>query len=222
MSFSFKIPPGGKSIRARLRLRAFSNTWLEISSHHGPSSYTYRQASLAISKRYISKLVEKRNYYYPTSADDPIRMFAAGAGHHPRMLLTAYAIDKALPSRLQPELLEMYYRLSAMWQDWNVQYYRDNCQPQDKEPCKSLNVTLHTWKRASSPESPERAPKRVKTALGGENTNDLSDGFLYNCQYQILICITCGSMVQPVWALSLFSIVHTEPKGCPDSRFTSI
>ncbi|KNB04693.1 hypothetical protein FOXG_19373 [Fusarium oxysporum f. sp. lycopersici 4287] len=138
--------------------------------------FLYRQASLAISKRYISKLVEKRNYYYPTSADDPIRMFAAGAGHHPRMLLTAYAIDKALPSRLQPELLEMYYRLSTMWQDWNVQYYRDNCQAQDKEPCKSLNVTLHTWKRASSPESPERAPKRVKTALGGENTNDLSDG----------------------------------------------
>ncbi|KAH7144670.1 hypothetical protein DER46DRAFT_580593 [Fusarium sp. MPI-SDFR-AT-0072] len=51
------------------------------------------------------------------SADDPIRMFAAGASHHPRMLLTAYAIDKALPSRLQPELLEIYYRLSTIWQD---------------------------------------------------------------------------------------------------------
>jgi hypothetical protein len=53
-------------------------------------------------------------------------------------------------------------------------YYRDNCQPQDKEPCKY----------------------------------DLSDGFLYNCQYQILICITCGSMVQP-GTRSLYSHLNT-------------
>ncbi|KAJ4032987.1 hypothetical protein NW756_014038 [Fusarium oxysporum] len=168
----------------------------------------YRQASLAIAKRYISKLVEKRNYYYPTNADDPIRMFAAGAGHHPRMLLTAYAIDKALPSRLQPELLEMYYRLSTTWQDWNTQYYRDNCQTPEKEPCKSLDITSHTCKRTSSLESPERTPKRVKTATGGEKLDDLSDGFIYNSQYKILICITCGSMVQPE-TKSLYSHLNT-------------
>lgn len=54
----------------------------------------YRQAALAIAKRYLSKLIEKTNLYYPSDATHPIRMFAAGAGHHPRMLLTAYAIDK--------------------------------------------------------------------------------------------------------------------------------
>ncbi|KAJ0133643.1 scyllo-inositol 2-dehydrogenase (NADP(+)) IolU [Fusarium oxysporum f. sp. albedinis] len=136
----------------------------------------YRQATLAIAKRYISKLVEKKNYYYPANADDPIRMFAAGAGHHPRMLLTAYAIDKALPSRLQPELLEMYYRLSTTWQDWNTQYYRDNCQTPEREPYKSLDITSHACKRTSSLKSPERTPKRVKTAMDGEKLNDLSDG----------------------------------------------
>jgi hypothetical protein len=67
-----------------------------------------RQVALAIAKRYLAKLVEKANFYYPSSAADPIRMFVAGAGHHPRMLLTTYAIDRALPERLQPELLEMY------------------------------------------------------------------------------------------------------------------
>ncbi|KAK2468840.1 hypothetical protein H9L39_19602 [Fusarium oxysporum f. sp. albedinis] len=124
-------------------------------------------------------------------------MFAAGAGHHPRMLLTAYAIDKALPSRLQPELLEMYYRLSTTWQDWNTQYYRDNCQTPEREPYKSLDITSHACKRTSSLKSPERTPKRVKTAMDGEKLNDLSDGFMYNLQYKVLICITCGSMVQP-------------------------
>ncbi|KAJ0125928.1 Uncharacterized protein HZ326_30967 [Fusarium oxysporum f. sp. albedinis] len=76
-------------------------------------------AALAIAKRYLAKLVEKTNFYYPSSAADPIRMFAAGAGHHPCMLLTTYAIDRALPERLQPELLEMYRRLSNIWQEWS-------------------------------------------------------------------------------------------------------
>lgn len=67
---------------------------------------SYRQAALAFAKRYLSTLVKKSNFYHPTEATNPLRMFAAGAGHHPRMLLTSYAIDKALPSRLQPELLE--------------------------------------------------------------------------------------------------------------------
>ncbi|KAJ4217439.1 hypothetical protein NW757_014639 [Fusarium falciforme] len=85
----------------------------------------YRQAALAIAKRYISDLITKRNFYYPSDASTPIRMIAAGVGHHPRTLLTAYAIDTALPARLQPELLEMYRQLSTLWQDWNWQYFRD-------------------------------------------------------------------------------------------------
>ena len=41
-------------------------------------------------------------------------MIAAGVGHHPRTLLTAYAIDKILPARLQLELLDMYRHLSSL------------------------------------------------------------------------------------------------------------
>lgn len=43
-------------------------------------------------------------------------MIAAGLDHHPQTLLTAHAIDKTMPARLQPELLEMYQRLSNLWQ----------------------------------------------------------------------------------------------------------
>ncbi|KAH7120445.1 hypothetical protein B0J13DRAFT_599615 [Dactylonectria estremocensis] len=74
----------------------------------------YRQAALAIAKQYLKKLIEKTNFYYPSDATDPIRIFAARAGHHPRMLLTTYAIDRALLERLQPELLDIYQRLSTI------------------------------------------------------------------------------------------------------------
>ncbi|KAJ3454216.1 hypothetical protein MRS44_018110 [Fusarium solani] len=85
----------------------------------------YRQAALAIAKRYISDLMTKRNFYYPSDASTPTRMIAAGVGHHPRTLLTAYAIDTALPARLQSELLEMYRQLSTLWWNWNWRYFRD-------------------------------------------------------------------------------------------------
>ena len=76
----------------------------------------YRQAAIAIAKRHIRDLIKKRNCYYPSEGSDPIRVLAAGVGHRPRMLLTGYAIDTALPSRLQAELLEMYQQLSTLWQ----------------------------------------------------------------------------------------------------------
>ncbi|KAH7231140.1 hypothetical protein BKA59DRAFT_362765, partial [Fusarium tricinctum] len=38
----------------------------------------YRQAALAIAKRYLAKLVKKTNFYYPSSAANLIRLFTAG------------------------------------------------------------------------------------------------------------------------------------------------
>lgn len=163
----------------------------------------YRQAALAIAKRHLSKLVEKINFYYPTSAADPIRMFAAGAGHHPRMLLTAYAIDRALPERLQPELLEMYRRLSDTWQEWTRQYYQE-CYLRSREKSPGINAAMPHGicnKRPAEPYGLSRASKTARTNNAASCHNngqvDLADGFLYNSQYQILICIMCGSMIQP-------------------------
>ncbi|KAI3567779.1 hypothetical protein IWW34DRAFT_859673 [Fusarium oxysporum f. sp. albedinis] len=155
---------------------------------------SYRQAALAIAKRYLSTLVEKSNFYDPTEATNPLRMFAAGAGHHPRMLLTSYAIDKALPSRLQPELLEMYHRLSKIWHDWIQQYDQRNINPtgsvtygQNRDMLRADSGVL------------ERQQKRIKKgdSVTIEDTDNLSDGFIYNAQHRILICVSCGSMIQP-------------------------
>lgn len=155
---------------------------------------SYRQAALAIAKRYLSKLVEKSNFYYPTEATNPLRMFAAGAGHHPRMLLTAYAIDKALPSRLQPELLEMYYRLSKTWQDWNQQYDQQGSKRTGLEVC-----SYNQDKTRAHSDDLKRQSKKVKTSssITNDSMSDLSDGFIHNAQYRILICVSCGFMIQP-------------------------
>jgi hypothetical protein len=164
----------------------------------------YRQAALAIAKRYLRKLVEQTNFYHPSNATDPIRIFAAGAGHHPRMLLTTYAIDRALPERLQPELLDMYYRLSTIWQEWNEQYYTENCsnlKVESHETQKSIAHKSRGSKRPVDDGDSDRASKRVMTGVNNSqhhhDENDYPDGFLYNVQYQVLICVTCGSIVQP-------------------------
>ncbi|ENH73681.1 hypothetical protein Focb16_v005400 [Fusarium oxysporum f. sp. cubense] len=163
----------------------------------------YRQAALAIAKRYLAKLVEKSNFYYPSSAGDPMRVFAAGAGHHPRMLLTTYAIDRALPERLQPELLEMYRRLSNIWQDWSRQYYQECCL-RSQEDSTGINAAMThkvCSKRLAEPCSLGRASKiaRTRNAASCHDTGqtEYADGFLYNAQYQILVCIACESMIQP-------------------------
>ncbi|KAH7205103.1 uncharacterized protein BKA55DRAFT_530890, partial [Fusarium redolens] len=57
-------------------------------------------ATLAIAKRYLVKLVKKTNFYYPLSVANLICMFVTRAGHHPRILLTIYTINRALPERL--------------------------------------------------------------------------------------------------------------------------
>ncbi|KAH7194982.1 hypothetical protein DER44DRAFT_815616 [Fusarium oxysporum] len=155
---------------------------------------SYRQAALAIAKRCLSTLVEKSNFYDPTEATNPLRMFAVGAGHHPRMLLTSYAIDKALPSRLQPKLLEMYHQLSKIWHDWIQQYDQRNISPagsvtygQNRDMLRADFGVLE-WQR-----------KRIKKgdSVTSEDTDNLSDGFIYNAQHRILMFVSCGSMIQP-------------------------
>ncbi|KAK2684445.1 hypothetical protein QWA68_016996 [Fusarium oxysporum] len=155
---------------------------------------SYRQAALAIAKRYLSTLVEKSNFYNPTEATNPLRMFAAGAGHHPRMLLTSYAIDRALPSRLQPELLEIYYRLSKIWHDWNRQY-----DPRNITPRGPVTYSQNRDVMRANPGVSEQQQKRIEKgdSVSNKDKYNLSDAFIYNAQHRILICVSCGSMIQP-------------------------
>lgn len=157
----------------------------------------YRQSALAIAKRYIKELVQKSDFYRPKANTDPITMIAAGVGHHTRTLLTEYAIDTALPARLQPELLDMYLQLSNLWQDWNKKYYEEH---------------RHMWTSASATSStvmiPEgRGTKRrmplgtlLSTRLNKRQAVPISptstDGFRYDTEYRILICTSCGIALQ--------------------------
>ena len=99
----------------------------------------YRQAAIAIAKRHIRDLVRKRNCYHPSEGSDPIRVLAAGVGQRPRMLLTGYALNTALQSRLQPELLEMYSQLSGLWQHLNQEYYDRHCVAEESAPAEEIS-----------------------------------------------------------------------------------
>jgi hypothetical protein len=182
----------------------------------------YRQSALAISKRYIKKLIQAANFYKPKAASDPVKMIATGAGHHPQVLLTEYAIDSALPARLQPELLEMYLQLSTLWQDWNDQYYQDHrhlwtsTRP-NFTPRTAIGSCPKSSKRILPCDSHSLSPPRKRKAQSGSRELLNSDGFQYNAQYKILICISCESALQTspaAWYSHLNSIHRILGPAC--------
>lgn len=168
----------------------------------------YRQAAIAIVKRHIRDLIKKRNCYHPSEGSDPIRVLAAGVGHRPRMLLTGYAIDTALPSRLQAELLEMYRQLSTLWQSWNQEYYNRHCIAKESaesegisqcSPTSAWKPNLRTRKKGRGTAiGYEALPEEVKGAgINCITAAQLSPGFIYNAEHQILICVACKSAISP-------------------------
>ncbi|KAH6972651.1 hypothetical protein EDB80DRAFT_596203 [Ilyonectria destructans] len=158
----------------------------------------YRQAAIAIAKRHIRDLIKKRNCYHPSEGSDPIRVLAAGVGHRPRMLLTGYAIDTALPSRLQAELLEMYRQLSTLWQSWNQEYYNRHCIA--KESAESEGISQFVGYEALREEvkgaSASCATRDIQST-SEVMTAQLPPGFIYNAEHQILICVACKSAISP-------------------------
>jgi len=126
------------------------------------------------------------------------------------MLLTAYAIDTALPARLQPELLEMYRRLSTIWQDWNSQYRQSTDLRRAISPAHGAttirvpSTSIKGNKRQEISIDDVSCPKRRKRNNTAEQSTSPShdgahppDGFIFNDQYGIIICVQCESMVQP-------------------------
>ncbi|KAJ9412652.1 hypothetical protein QL093DRAFT_2561488 [Fusarium oxysporum] len=60
----------------------------------------YRQAALVIAKRYLAKLVEKSNFYYPSSAGDLMYVFAAGAECCLRLQEDSTGINAAMTHKI--------------------------------------------------------------------------------------------------------------------------
>lgn len=191
---------------------------LRQATQHFPTPMTlalYRQTSLTIAKRYIPKLIQQKNFYKPKDTSDPYNMIAMGTGHHTRALLTAYAIDRAYPTRLQPELLELYLRLSTLWQAWNEQYDQDHRPPPSDQG--SATAAGPSRKRqlgeaeASTPWVPEKPyisssetgqPSYNRTTAFSPAQSTAPPGscpvdFRYDPDHKILICRLCESAMQP-------------------------
>ncbi|KFZ18998.1 hypothetical protein V502_03895 [Pseudogymnoascus sp. VKM F-4520 (FW-2644)] len=170
----------------------------------------YRQASLAVAKRYITELIKHVRFYEPTDSSDPISMLAMGSGHKPRTLLNAYAIDSALLARLQSELLELYSRLSRAWQDWNETYYsehsgRATSQTAAAEPLQdpagaaySHSHTIAPLLRPTpKPPRPQPTCREGRARPGLSTIPSLEQGFRLDEQYRVLICLECQACVVP-------------------------
>lgn len=104
----------------------------------------------------------------------------------------------------------MYNRLSTLWQEWNQQYYQQN--HWEPEACNASVTNSKGHKRPASPDDPKRGSKKAMTSVSSssnnDHTNDLTDGFIYNTQYRVLICISCGSIIQPE-AKSFYSYLNS-------------
>lgn len=73
---------------------------------------TYRQAVAAIVKQHLLAL------HQPFDAEQPFLEFARQFGHQAKELATAYAIHRDFPTRLQPELLNQYEKVSHQWHQY--------------------------------------------------------------------------------------------------------
>ncbi|KFY99227.1 hypothetical protein V498_00910 [Pseudogymnoascus sp. VKM F-4517 (FW-2822)] len=138
-------------------------------------------------------------------------MLAMGSGHKPRTLLNAYAIDSALPTRLQSELLELYSRLSRAWQDWNETYYLEHsgrataqaaaAEPPLQDSAGASYSRSHTiaplLRPTPKPPRPQPTCREGRAQLGPTTIPSLEQGFRLDEQYGVLICLECQACVVP-------------------------
>jgi hypothetical protein len=129
----------------------------------------YRQAALAIAKQYITPIAKPFNPDYPDNNSDPRLSFARQAGHRPRVLATEYAIDRAYPIRLQPELLSQYEKVSACWHKWlRVEELERQLVEQARLDIDDKTESRSTKRKAKQGEEEEDiALKRICTAAVG-------------------------------------------------------
>ena len=96
---------------------------LRDSSSHLEMSFSisnYRQVVIAITKRHIRAISVPFNINDDVSskADLSNAVWSWQAGHRPLQNSTSYALDRAFPNKLQPELLRLYHHISLEWHSW--------------------------------------------------------------------------------------------------------
>jgi hypothetical protein len=75
----------------------------------------YRQIAVAISKKHLPGIVQPFDPNTPRGYDGLSRLLSFQTGHNPATHAGAYALDRAYPAKLQPDLVEQYLHISNVW-----------------------------------------------------------------------------------------------------------
>ena len=75
----------------------------------------YRQIVVAISKKHLPGIVQPFDPNTPRGYDGLSRLLSFQTGHNPATHAGAYALDRAYPAKLQPDLVEQYLHISNVW-----------------------------------------------------------------------------------------------------------
>jgi len=75
----------------------------------------YRQIAVAISKKHLPGIVQPFDPNTPRGCDGLFRLLSFQTGHNLATHAGAYALDRAFPAKLQPDLVEQYLQISILW-----------------------------------------------------------------------------------------------------------
>ena len=93
----------------------------------------------------------------------------------------------------------MYLQLSNLWQDWNAKYYNDYRSLCNSSTLSALPIVEKNGTKRKLPLDvllSERLNKRKPSPMLGIAHPDNGNGFRYDEQYKIIICISCESALQ--------------------------
>lgn len=79
---------------------------------------TYRQIAVAISKKHLPGIVQPFGPNTPRGYDGLSQLLSFQTGHNPATHAGAYALDRAYPAKLQPDLVEQYLHISNVWRQF--------------------------------------------------------------------------------------------------------
>ncbi|KAH9875495.1 hypothetical protein J1614_004316, partial [Plenodomus biglobosus] len=75
----------------------------------------YRQIAVSIAKKHLPGLVQAFNSHIPNDSSGFLQLLSIQTGHKPSTHASDYGLDRAVPAKLQPKLIERYVQNSQLW-----------------------------------------------------------------------------------------------------------
>jgi hypothetical protein len=86
---------------------------------------TYRQVAVSIAKKHLPDLVQPFDSSIPNDSSGFLKLLSFQTGHNPITHASAYALDRTLPAKLQPELIARYIQNSQAWHQFTKTFGKD-------------------------------------------------------------------------------------------------